>query len=304
MALSETAKVRLAFIRHLLVVADREGASPEPLRSASLLLLHDAVELFLLLAAEQLDVKVGKDTSLDALFGTVSAKLEPAGLTRREQLRRLNTARVGLKHHGTHPSRHDLQEFRSVSEAFFSENCDRVFGLPLSEVSLSALVQWAPVRGPLLTSEERHTSGELREAVEQTTLAFGVLLQEVSKRAATWTDRRLRHSLPRPGPNDNRSTQALFYVVEELQKSVDHLHEEIATLKLGLDPQELTRFRRLTPQMSWGGDKFFWPPSRSPADDDFVFCFGFVLEAALRFQAIWPPPAVTSPQGESAVHSA
>jgi len=52
---------RLAFIKYLYKLAVDQSRRPEPLCSASILTFHDAVELFLQLASEHLDV--GKTTA-------------------------------------------------------------------------------------------------------------------------------------------------------------------------------------------------------------------------------------------------
>lgn len=64
MDVSETR--RLAFIRYLYLVGERQSRHPEPFGSAALLTFHDAVELFLQLASEKLDASskntpIGRD---------------------------------------------------------------------------------------------------------------------------------------------------------------------------------------------------------------------------------------------------
>ena len=54
MSLSQDEASRLAFIRYLHHQGVQQGRLPEPQSSAAVLLLHDAVEAFLLLAAEHL----------------------------------------------------------------------------------------------------------------------------------------------------------------------------------------------------------------------------------------------------------
>ena len=54
MSLSHDEASRLAFIRYLHHQSAQEARLPEPQSSAAVLLLHDAVEAFLLLAAEHL----------------------------------------------------------------------------------------------------------------------------------------------------------------------------------------------------------------------------------------------------------
>lgn len=56
-------------------------------------------------------------------------------------MRRLNRARVALKHHGTMPSKLDIEAFRGSTTNFFEDNTGIVFGIRFTDISLVDLVQ-------------------------------------------------------------------------------------------------------------------------------------------------------------------
>lgn len=58
-------------------------------------------------------------------------------------MKRLNKARVQLKHYGTSPSKLDIEAFRATVTNFFDENTPKIFGIDFSSVSLVDLVTYA-----------------------------------------------------------------------------------------------------------------------------------------------------------------
>jgi len=118
MALDHTVVKRLAFTKYLYQTAVAQSRAPSPLSCASLLTMHDAVELFLQLASEHLNAGSGHPGFMD-YWDILNKKLDPNELEQKESMRRLNKARVALKHHGTFPSDLDIEAFRASVTAFF-----------------------------------------------------------------------------------------------------------------------------------------------------------------------------------------
>lgn len=108
---------RLAFIRYLATVGRSQLQLPEPAAASALLTFHDAIELFLQLAAEHLHVQIRypKDHFVDYW-----PKLADAGaaIPFSEAMKRLNDARVSLKHRGVLPRRSDLVDFGAIVPDF------------------------------------------------------------------------------------------------------------------------------------------------------------------------------------------
>ena len=137
---TQAKRVRLAFIKCLYSTANRLMKQPEPLLNAGLLTFHDAVELFLQLACEHLDVDIGKGiVHFPQYWDFVNPKLK-AVLPQREAMRKLNSARNTLKHSGNFVSRHTLEDLASSVETFFEQATPLVFSLSFDSVSLIDLV--------------------------------------------------------------------------------------------------------------------------------------------------------------------
>jgi len=100
--------------------------------------MHDAVELFLQLASEYLNAGTAHLVFMD-YWDILNKKLAADELEQKESMRRLNKARVALKHHGTFPSDLDIESFRASTTSFFQDNTRLVFSVTLEEVSLIEL---------------------------------------------------------------------------------------------------------------------------------------------------------------------
>lgn len=87
---------RLVFIKYLYKLGIEQSLKSEPICCISILTFHDAVELFLQLTSEYLNVGK-KIIHFMEYFTLISNKIEGKDLSQKESIRRLNTARVSLK---------------------------------------------------------------------------------------------------------------------------------------------------------------------------------------------------------------
>src|SRR5215467_9772818 len=87
-------------------------------------------------------------------------------------MKRLNQARVALKHHGQRPSHGQLITHLQNARAFIEDVCDKNFGTTLSEVSLIELIENEKVRDLLRDAQEAIGRNDLRDAFTKAALAF------------------------------------------------------------------------------------------------------------------------------------
>lgn len=275
---------RLLLARYMLRLAAEESRKPEPLCSAALLLLHDSVELVLALAAEHLDVGT-KKTEFKQYFGLLEQAISPVILTHKDSMRRLNDARVGLKHYGTTPARREVLSFQAAAVDFIQDNVPRLFGLSFDDVSLADLVETQLVRECLKRTDAALAGGNLDEASCGVAEAFARLLREFKVdhfgRGMRSEMRDFESQLDRTG----RTTS-----LTRLGETVDALQEEVALLRHGIDTRMLTVFRALMPSaaiMMAGNARFGgMPGAKPPSVEEIRLCYGFVVDSALRMQEI------------------
>lgn len=173
---------RLAFIRYLVGVGRSQLQLPEPAAASALLTFHDAIELFLQLAAEHLHVQMRfpKDHFVDYW-----PKLEAAGmpLPFAEAMKRLNDARVSLKHRGVLPRRSDLTDFGVIVPDFLRQATSLVFRFDLVTVSLSVLVEDEEARAELQTAERALLESRVSDSLSVCAISFDTVVRNYEHRS-------------------------------------------------------------------------------------------------------------------------
>jgi hypothetical protein len=209
-------------------------------------------------------------------------------------MRRLNKARVALKHAGTFPSKLDIEAFRATVTAFFEENTPLVFGVSLSSVSLADFVRPTEAKDRLLAAEESLKVGNFDSATSDARLAFELMLREYEDRKR---DRFGRspfmfgeslsfHSsffmgIGRGGAD--REERRLGEFVDKVKESIESMSQTIKVLAVGLDYRRYSRFRMLTPFVHWTFDGPIVEQWNGPSvtAEEAQFCIDFVVESAV-----------------------
>lgn len=283
---------RLALIRYLYTSGVEESRRPEPLNAASILTFHDSIELFLEVASEHLDVG-GKNPAFMEYWELLKPKLPGDGLTQKESMRRLNKSRVALKHHGTLPSRLDIEAFRATTTNFFEENAPLVFGIEFDAISMLSLIEDPNARSTLEQADLLlRLEGDREEALDMIALAFNQLIDgyEDSKRG------RLGRS-PFFFGGSLTFLDSFFMRVEDrklaefidkTKESLEAMQTAMKVMSLGLDYRRYAKFRLLTPRATRmiGGDYSIHRFKRDepPSVGDCRFCYDFVIETAIHLQ--------------------
>lgn len=283
---------RLAFIRYLYNLAVEQSQRAEPLSSASVLTFHDAIELFLQLSAECLDA--GKrDVKFMEYWDLLAPKLQGEGLTQKESVRRLNKARVALKHHGTRPSKLDIEAFRASATNFFEENTPMVFGISLSDISLIDLIQYEDAKNSLVEAQEKLKENKIEESLDKIAIAFAQLIDDYESRK--------RDEFGRSPFFFGRSLTFLdsFFIgvkgnlgdfIDNVKESVEAIQDAVKILSLGLDYRKYVKFRLLTPDIlkmpnrRYDVQRIHRGSKGTPSSEDVQFCIDFVIESAIALQ--------------------
>lgn len=283
---------RLAFVKYLYSVGITQCRAPEPLASAGLLALHDAVELFLQLAVEHLNV-TEKIVELKNYWGPISAKLSGnQPLSQQTSMQRLNRARVALKHHGTHPSKLDLDAFRATTEAFFSENCPLVFNVTFDEISMSEFVHPEEARRRMDEAKQYQSEGKFDEAAHELAVAFEVMFNDYEARkrdsfrrspfyfgpSLTFANSDIRGMGGLAGSRAERSLENVVEVVKAMQGA-------LRVMAIGIDFRRYTRFKSFVPTVVQTLDGTFhvhdWPNDKRDTET-IQFCIDFIIESAIH----------------------
>src|ERR1700745_1168632 len=300
MSLSQDEASRLAFIRYLHHQAVQEGRLPEPQSSAAVLLLHDAVEAFLLLAAEHLGAAAPRE------FVQYWDVLSPAKLTSgvnlavKQGMVRLNKVRVNLKHHGVQPGRAAIDQGLADAATFFAANTRLVVDIDYDQVSMADVIEQDQVRELVRRAEAAKANGDHISAMIALSDACELLL--LPRRSDSWRPSPLRfgddirwwrldraHNALRRSGNDRgidihvNDRQFLAEHIGTITKIVEALQAEARVTTLGLDYAAYLRFVSLTPANSDTMDgvrQYRAPKGYTPTGHDVEFCYQFVVSAS------------------------
>jgi hypothetical protein len=278
-------------------LAADQSRQPEPFCAASLLTFHDAVELFLQLAAEHLGVRTSPQSFMD-YWGKLEPKLGD-DLTQKRSMDRLNKARVGLKHHGNRPSTEDIDGFRVVVANFFLENTPIVFGIEFADATLINFVKPESARQQLMQARASQEQGNHVDALMHAAIAFHEVIERpllqmgatpLGRISSLWSQVKGLSTHEARAPSSQGSKETIR-VIESLHKELESVSSTVSMLSLGLDPHRFARFRSVTPAIlkPMGGSYRAVLSSRShekASEADVEFCVDFVIEAAIRVAAL------------------
>jgi hypothetical protein len=212
-------------------------------------------------------------------------------LTQKESMRRLNSARVELKHHGTLPAKMSVEGFRSGVTDFLETNVPLVFGLDFGSVSLIDLTSGSAAYPLLQKAQAAADGGKFQDALNAAAEAFAVVIDEYEEtkrstfgRSPFFFGENLTFLKSFHMGMNRHETMAEF--VDKMQESVVALQQAMKILSLGLDYRRYTRFRLVTPVVTKtiGGPRIVTVMQGAvvPTRDDCQFAIDFVIECVLR----------------------
>jgi len=294
---NERAIERLAFIKNLYSIGVEQSKREEPLCWMSILTFHDAVELFLALASEHLDLDVRlRDIKFMEYWSLLSKILKEKGkgeLTQRISMEKLNKARVDFKHYGNPPSRSVIEDFRASTMNFLDENTRVVFDVEFSEISLVELVKYEAAKKSLKEAREMLGKNEIENSLDKTALAFAQLTDDYETRKMDEFGRSpffFGEEMYFLSSFSMEIRGRLGDFIDKTKESVEALQEAVKILSLGLDYKRYARFRLLTPHVErvMNGTYHIVRIQRGsrglPTVEEVQFCIDFVIESAIALQ--------------------
>lgn len=204
-------------------------------------------------------------------------------------MERLNTARVGLKHHGNFLDLSTIESHRAAVSAFFEECTPEVFGVEFDRISLLDLIAFEETKAALAIAEDNADSGNWEAALGDLRVAFDRLLKEYRKSVnwpgfAGWAD------ILVPVPSGTHEIELdLADLAQEVSNEIGRLEEAIFLVSIGIELRRWQRFLLLTPRVdvSKDGAQKRFPLARVARESgrtEYDYCKEFVVESALGLQ--------------------
>jgi hypothetical protein len=292
---------RLAFIKYLVKLGIEQSKAASPLNGISVLSFHDSIELFLQLASEYLDSGNERPRFM-GYWKLISNGLGGGKkLGYEEAMRRLNKARVALKHHGTFPATSDVEAFRFTTISFFEESTPLIFGIEYSEISLSDFVEPEISKQYLKEGEKLLSDGQPKEAINKIAIAFLYLMKYQEDQMLNeygtqiYFPRRqyigdswwlgLDQVLHRPLAADHEFIRRFSDFVDGVKHSVEAMEEIVKILALGIDYRKYSKFKHLTPDLYFYQDEVKIrdvSKVESTSPEDVQYCIDFIIDTAVK----------------------
>jgi hypothetical protein len=214
---------------------------------------------------------------------------KPVHLPLERQMRRLNQARVALKHHGQRPSSDQLLTHLENARAFIEDVCDQNFGTSLAEISLIELIKNEKVRNLLRNAQEAVGRNDLQDAFTKAALGFAYGSADVGRFVGPplLAEPRLQH-FSFGVRNFDRSLRPLLGKIDDTFKQMaNRLDLKFTLVLLGVDGSSYTKFQQLTPAVSIsvaGIARHVWFRTISGTPEDATWCINFVQDFMLRVE--------------------
>ena len=284
---------RLSFIKYLFSIGLYQSNQPEPLYGASILSFHDSVELFLQLSLEKLNISKTTQNFMD-YWDIIDKELKNTILSQKEGMRRLNKARVDLKHYGIIPSKLDIESFRVTTSAFFNENCPIIFVINFDDISLIDTIKFERPKNLLKQAKENFENGLIDKSLESLALSFEYLISDYEESKKDELNRspfffgepmtNLKSFYLGGIINEDRKIKEF---VDKVSKSIEEIQKAIKILSFGIDYKKYAKFQSIVPYVVFSINNepiFYVREGMTLSKEDLEFCINFMVESALKLQ--------------------
>ncbi|MEU2607740.1 hypothetical protein [Streptomyces albus] len=282
---------QLALIKFMYGGGVEESRRPHPLSATAVLKFHDAVELFLGLAASHLGAGVNPKIDFLEYWGQIKSQTQVV-IPGKTGMDKLNHARVGFKHKGLIPAVQTIERCRDEVLKFFTTATPVVFSLDFDDVDMADLVTQPKVTRLLREAQTHADLGDHAHAMAGLSLAFQQLLDHYSDRSSygpngtpfafgpPLTRRDLRRDPQRRPLSDPELRLDRVTAIAGLTQ------QAMQVMSLSIDFPGFARFLALVPRVDGYMDGSFrytvTKTLQSLTTEDYSWARDFVIQSALQ----------------------
>jgi len=257
--------------------------------SFSILSIHDSIEMYLRLLAENLNINSDKFKFME-YWDTIPT------LSYKESMRSLNAIRVSIKHKGILPSMSDIEICRVNATSFFKENTKQHFGIEFNDISLFSLVKYVDVKYYLEKSQVGLDGNNMEECIENVAIAFDILTStyentktNIYQNSPFYFENELRllSLISINEWQDKVGRQKLSEFANKVKNSFERIQKSVKIMSFGIDYKKFVKFKLLTPTVSKRPDgRYITHVSERKkwTKMNCQYCIDFVLESTLKLQ--------------------
>ena len=263
--------------------------------AAGIIMLQDAVEIFLLALAEHAEAGIKQKTQFNKYFDIIEEKVKkslPKG-----QLLKLNQQRVNIKHHAFSPPHvDDCKHFFNSVEDFFENISNEYFCLPFQSISLIELLDESESKQHLKDAEMSLKNKDFMECLINCRKAIYIEIEskysiELFKEGRIGSV--LAGAFLSEAPHYAKSKTFVEQHVKEPTDYIvyDHSHLNMEMLKAGLMPENFWNVWRLTPKVFYFKDRNKWvikqecnECEKSTLKENAEYCLWKTIEIVISLQ--------------------
>lgn len=277
---------RLAFVKYLFTLASQQAAANELTAAAAVMSLHDAVELFLVAASDQRNVPVSDKARFEDYWAPLAGAVGVQRLPAHTAMRRLNTARVAIKHKGVLPARAEIAAFQTTVASFFEDATPLLFERDFRAISLVEFVEPEAARRKLGEAEAAMAQSDRGTALTHIAAAFEMLLQHYREGAPGRSRRPFRFGNDlRPSlilSHVDKVDPALRRVIDDYGSALQSMQDALRIIAIGLDFRKYVHFTSLVPSVHVSGERVIaGSPLQDATEEEARFCFDYVVDSAI-----------------------
>ncbi|WP_051327353.1 hypothetical protein [Desulfatibacillum aliphaticivorans] len=164
---------KILLSRRLFLLASDNLQSPNDIsRTVGVCLLQDAVEVFLLSVAEEVNANIKNNTTFDQYINLINDELKSEKLPFRTKLISLNKLRVNAKHYGLIPSSSETRGLLVAMEEFFNAVTSSIFNKSFASISMIDLVNEGEEKALLEAAKDQYEKGNFTQSLIDCRKAF------------------------------------------------------------------------------------------------------------------------------------
>lgn len=291
MSVNYTILKRLSFIKYLFQLGIKQSKLNSPQDSVSILMFHDSIEIFLQLSSEYLNANSRTNINFMDYWEIINQKLPNQQISQKNQMNRLNRARVNLKHQGILINKSDIESFRVNVNDFLFDSCSLIYGISFSDVSLVDLIDNADIRELLKDADKFIAQNENERALEHFLIAFKILIIDFEKKFEPY-NKKLFGSETFFFESDD---EIVLDDINKLSDGVKNLGSIMKYIVYGIDIKNYLKFSILTPIVYFNRSNFknykiintipfYEKEKKEYTTEQLEFCKEFIIDSAIRLQ--------------------
>lgn len=280
---------RLATVKLLYKRSFELSKQSESTAFLSILGFHDAIDMYLNIAVQHLNLKPEKGKTFLANY----LSLVP-GLKHVNSILKLNENRNNIKHNASTVHNLEVEAARVHTTEFFEDNTKKVFGIDFRDISLIELVTFHSAKRFLLSASEKLSQNDIKSAMMFSTLAFDKLIADYKKTKYSWRSSAGFEFTKSVGNStimrlEGKSNPQLENLIDAINENFQNVSQALEILALGIDYRKYAKFRAIAPLRYHYNEETKEFISTSYKEKKWIkenceFIIDFVIESALILQ--------------------